>query len=133
MQILKKFNFPSDQEEALRTLSARMCSITGVEGKAIVECFVHGNDKVSAVEIIASKINDPINKYVVLDAITFHFDKEECRKILDQVASVPQGPPPTQYGGYPQQAQPKANPQFPGGQMTFNTVSYTHLTLPTKA
>ena len=30
-----------------------MCSITGVEGKAIVECFVHGNDKVSAVEIIA--------------------------------------------------------------------------------
>ena len=120
MQILKKFNFASDQEEALRTLSARMCSITGVEGKAIVECFVHGNDKVSAVEIIASKINDPINKCAVLDATVHH--KEKRRKILDQVASVPQGPPPTQYGGYPQQAQPKANPQFPGGQMlpTYN-------------
>ena len=30
-----------------------MCSITGVEGKAIVQCFVHADDKVSAVEIIA--------------------------------------------------------------------------------
>ena len=85
-----------------------MCSITGVEGKAIVQCFVHADDKVSAVEIIAkyelkvciffyflymrfflcSKINDPINKYTVLDAIVHHFDKEKCRKILDKVSII---------------------------------------------
>ena len=33
-----------------------------------------------------SHINDPVNKYVVLDAVTFHFDKEEARKILDRVS-----------------------------------------------
>ena len=35
-----------------------------------------------------SHIHDPVNKYVVLDAISFHFDKEKCRTILDKVSSL---------------------------------------------
>ena len=35
-----------------------------------------------------SHIQDPVNKYVVLDAISFHFDKEKCRTILDKVSPL---------------------------------------------
>ena len=50
--------------------------------------FVYFFDVLYMRFFLCSKINDPINKYVVLDAITFPSDKEECRKILDQVSNV---------------------------------------------
>ena len=48
--------------------------------------FVYFFDVLYMRFFLCSKINDGINKYVVLDAITF--DKVKCIKILAQVSNV---------------------------------------------
>ena len=61
--------------------------------KQIVTTLSFSANQVRAVELIAPRLVDPQNGYLLFDAFTFSGDQQQVKRILDQARQTPPPPP----------------------------------------
>ncbi|XP_053143425.1 proline and serine-rich protein 1 isoform X3 [Hemicordylus capensis] len=135
VELLRYFSWAEPQLKAMKALQHKMVAVSASKVVNILNCFTFSKDKLIALELLASNIDDAQNYRLIEDLFRISMsEKKRCRRILEQASKAGCKAPHAMIsscGMIPGNPYPKGKPSringiFPGSPIKKDNEDYTN-------